>query len=112
MGDPVTAVANALGGLFGTLKPVVEEHFAQKYENQHRDRIGEMEEILAEPDSVDRASKLARFVERLCTSAGTPCGDVSGTTISIPVSHLRTLLTLASENIRDDQRLARITFKQ
>lgn len=109
--DPITSIGNALTGFFGTIQPVIDEHYAQKYENEHRDRMVEFEGILSQPDSEDRADHLARFVERMCIAAGTPTGDLSGGQIRIPLSHFRTLVILASENIRDDRRIARLQFK-
>lgn len=109
--DPVTAVGNALAGFFTTLKPVIDNHYAQKFDNEHKDRINESDEILSIHDNDTRAYALASYVTRLCISAGLPAGDLQGTSIEIPLSHFRTLILIASEKIRDDQYLARMEFK-
>lgn len=107
-----SGIGNAVGALFGTIKPFVEEHFAQKYENDHKDRLEEFNDIMQGEDSDDRAGRLDRFVERLCVSAGTPAGDIQGKRITIPLSHFRALITIASGKVKDDQMLARLEFKQ
>lgn len=108
----LSGIGNAIGAFFGTVKPFVEEHFAQKYENEHKDRLQEFSDILDTEDSEDRAGRLDRYIERVCDSAGTPSGDVSGRRINIPLSHFRSLTTIASGKIKDDQMLARLQFKQ
>lgn len=108
----LTGITSAVGAFFGTIKPFVEEHFSQKYENEHKDRLEEFHDIMDMQDGEDRAGRIDRFVERLCDSAGTPSGDVSGNRINIPLSHFSSLITIASGKVKDDQMLARIQFKQ
>lgn len=108
----LTGIGTAVGALFGTIKPFVDEHFSQKYDNEHKDRLQEFSDILDAEDSDDRAGRLDRYIERLCDSAGTPSGDVSGKRLNIPLSHFRALATIASGKIKDDQLLARLQFKQ
>lgn len=105
-------IGTAIGALFGTIKPFVDEHFSQKYENEHKDRIEEFNDILEAEDSDDRAGRLDRFIQRLCDSAGNPGGDVQGRRINIPLSYFQSLVTIASGKIKDDELLARLQFKQ
>ena len=109
--DPVTAVATAVSELFGTIRPAVEEHYAQRYESNHKDRIRDWSELISMPDSDERGHRIGAFVRGMLDSAGTPTGQFSGTVIQVPVEILTALIQNTSESIRDDQRLARITFK-
>lgn len=111
MPDPVTAIAGAVEAFFGTVKPVVEEHYAQKYEEEHKQRIREYQNVMSLPDGDVRAGSIGTFVRGLCDSAGTPTGSLSGELISIPVEYLQAFVVNTSESIRDEQRLARLTFK-
>jgi len=107
----ITAIANAVGALFGTLKPAVDERYAQLYDNQHRERLKELEKILGTPDCPARAGRIGAWVERVCIDAGIPAGDISGNTIQLPISHFRALCAIASQGIRDRQNLAKMILK-
>lgn len=110
--DPVSAVSNALAAIAGAVKPVIDEHYAQQYENDHKERMYGFDKILDLPDSDDRARRMYAYVGELLVRAGSPAGDVSGErSIAVPAGHFRTLVQLCSELIRDEQRIARLTFK-
>lgn len=109
--DPITAVGNALAGLFGVIKPSIDEHYAQKYDDAHKDRMREWQDLVALSNPDDRASRIGSFVTGMLDDAGTPVGQFSGTLVQVPVEILNALIQNTSESIRDEQRLARITFK-
>lgn len=109
--DPVTAVGNALSGFFGLLKPSIDEAYAQKYNDQHKERMEKFQEIMGQPDSDLRAARLAQFIIGMCNDAGTPAGILQGELVSIPVEVFQALVINLSESIKSDQLLGRITFK-
>lgn len=110
-GDPITAVGNALAGLFGILQPSIDDHYALKFDNAHKDRIHNWDELISLSDSDDRATRLGSFTRGLLDDAGTPVGKFSGVILEIPVEIITALIINTSESIRGDERLARLTFK-
>lgn len=109
--DPITAVASALNGFFGLIKPVVDESFSQKYNEQHKQRMVDFQEIMEQPDDAERGALIGSFVRRLLDEAGTPPGSVSGNSIEVPVEYFQSLVIELSQSIKSEQLLGRLTFK-
>ena len=107
----ITEALGALSAIFGTLKPIVEDHVAQKYDKEHQDRLSRFNEIMALANSVDRASLLGGFTLQLCDKAGVADRGVSGTSIEVPVSDYVKLVECASRYINATEQLARISIK-
>lgn len=89
--EPFTALMNAVSGVTGVAKPLIEEGIAHKNGNKEREDIDEWQDILGQPDSDERADRMHSFELRLCVDAGAPPGELSGRTARVPVEILNAL---------------------
>lgn len=102
--DFVTAIANAIGSVANAAKPIIDEHLAQKYEHEHKERIKEWQNILSVKDMRHRADLLELFAVKLCNDAGEAWTHL-GDNISVPLDALNALIKIASEKIQAEQTL-------
>lgn len=106
------AIGNAITSVSDIIKPYEDEHFAQLYDKEHTDRMGQYGEILAETDNTTRANELNDFILHLLSSAGATPGGVSGTSIEVPLDAFNELVQQVSLKIKEDSMLAKIQFKE
>lgn len=107
-------IAQLIGGLGDISKlftPSIENGIQQKFENEFKDRLSDYQNIVSMGDSPDRARAIGAFVAKLCINAGSPTGIVSGQSIEVPLEYFQALVTIAAGKIRDDELLARLSFK-
>ncbi len=109
--DPITAIANALAQAGAAAQPFIEDWIAQKYENEHQQRMAEWLSIVAEKDNARRGDRMHDFVLQLLGRAGAPSGDVANVVVPVPLDTLTSLLAEVSEGIKKDALLARVQFK-
>lgn len=107
----ITEIATAITAGLGLLKPVVDEKFSQKYDNEHIERIKRFQEVMDEKDDITRSARISGFIGGLCVAAGTTVMGIPTTSIEVPVEHFAALVGLVSEGIRDREKLAKLTFK-
>ena len=113
MPGTIEAVGTALTGFFKLIQPSIDEKYSQLYANQHKERMENFESIIREADSAARGAALGKFIGELFVTSGEPAGSIPyELTISIPVSHFRTLVKRSSEAIRDEQMIGKLEFKQ
>ncbi len=106
--DPITAVANATTGLANIVKPYIDDHLAQKYEEEFKERISEGTKAL---DSGD-PKRINDYVVRLLSEAGFVAGGDMGENISVPLACLRDFFSISAAKIKGDQRLANLQFER
>ena len=109
--DFISAIGNAISGVTGLIKPSIDEKYSQLYDDQHRERLKRLQEIMALPDGDDRATKLCGLIVELLLLSGNPAGDLSGGRINIPISHFLSICAALSDDIRQQEKLAKLTFK-
>lgn len=109
----VDGLLRAFAGAASLLKPVVDEHFAQKSDNEYTERIKRWQELVNQTDSPERAGGIESFLDQLLIDAGTPVRrfQVGDQLVRIPVQYLNALIQNTAENIRDTRKLAAIQFK-
>lgn len=102
--DIITAVMDAISSVANVAKPYIDEHLAQKYEAEHKDRITEWQNLLNMPDNSARADLIELFAIKLCNAAGQAIGTM-GDNISVPVEALTALVKIASDKIQVQETL-------
>lgn len=102
--DILTAVANAISAVASDAKPYIDDHLAQKYEQENVQRIEEWQSILNMSDTDSRADLIELFAIKLCNAAGQAIGTM-GDNISVPLEALTALVKIASEEIKVQQTL-------
>ena len=114
MPDPVTAVATAVSSVADLIRPMVEEHLAQKYDNEHRERVIEWQNALADANFVTRADRMWELLHRMLLDAGYPPAPTWGTgaNVSVPAALLHALALATMAKVRDDKYIARMIQKQ
>lgn len=100
-----------LGDIAKLFVPSIEDHVQQQFENELNERLSDYEKIAGLDDSGDRARAIGAFTNKLCVDAGSPPGIVSGQSIEVPLEYFQALIEIAANKIRDDQLLARLSFK-
>jgi hypothetical protein len=107
--DPITAIFGAVGEGIKLAGGFIEEARAQRYEEEHKDRLKEWRSINALPDRA-REQLTHVYVMRLLDEAGATVGSM-GDNISVPVGVLHALINEVSEGIKKDKILNRLQFK-
>jgi hypothetical protein len=100
----ISAIANVVSGGLAITKPLVDQKLAQQYETANIERLEDWKIALNTVDASSRAVSLFKCIDELCTTGGQPAGGLSGN-FSVPVSHLNSLVILASNGIRDKRTL-------
>jgi len=110
--DLPTSVANLLTKIGEVAQPFIDEAFAQKYDNQHRERIEEFNKIMSISNDLDRSYELADFMLRLVSKSGATIRGVDSTSIEVPLDYFTALVSEVSEGIKKDQLLNKIQIKK
>lgn len=108
--DP-SELIGGLGAIAKLFIPSIENSIQQKFETEFKDRLSDYQNIISMDASSDRDNALGAFINRLCIDAGSPAGFVQGESIEVPLAHFQSLVAIAAGKIRDDELLARISFK-
>lgn len=103
--DPITAIANAITGLANIAKPFIDDHIAQKYENEEKERLSEWNKLISE----NNPNHINTFVLRLINDAGHISSGV-GENRSVSLDVINALIAITCGKIKDDQLLANIQF--
>ena len=108
----VGAVAEAVTAVADLAQPILDQHVSEKYDNELQARNQQLAGILGMPTNDDdeeaaRADALQRYLEQLCIDAGAPTGGF-GDDISVPVSFIQSLCTIANNKIHTDGELAEL----
>lgn len=102
----------AITGVAGVAKPIVEDHYQQKYRNEHIERIKELDQILEMQDSPDRANRLHEWLDRVCVQNGHATGFVlSGNFVRVPVEYWLLICGDLSEKVMDNEVLQKLQSK-
>lgn len=83
----VEAVAEAIAGAEGIIKPLVDKALAQHAKDLSTARKAELQSLLLLPSGDARADKLAAYYDSLCRDAGTPVLGL-GDNIAVPATFL------------------------
>lgn len=108
----ITEISEAVTALLHGLQPSIDEHFSQKYLEEHQGRLRDLETILAIPDNESRALRLSEFMAGLFLASGIARGSLSDSSIEIPVSDFLAIVTTISAGIMHSQQLGKLSFKQ
>lgn len=100
-----------LGDIAKLFTPSIENHVQQEFEKQLAERIADYQKVAGMVDGPDRARAIGSFTLKLCIDAGSAPGVVSDQSIEVPLEYFQALVEIASRKIRDDQLLARLSFK-
>lgn len=106
IGDLIKAVSHALG----ITEKLVDDHQANKINEEEKKKVEEYQNILQINDPEDKRNKLGAFALRLCVNAGTPTGKLSGTSIEVPLECFDALIRIAIENDKQDKLLASMIY--
>jgi hypothetical protein len=109
--DPITAVANAISAGLNGAVPFALDALAQKYNEEHKERIKEFQIIMALPDGPERASRFADFIVQLAEASGQSIVIQGDNDISVPFSVFSFLINCCSDGIRKDTILAQLIKK-
>lgn len=104
-------ILGGLGDIAKLFTPSIESHVQQQFEDELKERLAEYQMLAGLVDNPDRARAIGVFTGKLCVDAGSPPGFVSGQSIEVPLEYFQALIEIAANKIRDDQLLARLSFK-
>lgn len=104
-------ILGGLGDIAKLFVPSIENDVQQKFENELKERLADFQQVVSISDSSDRARGIGTFVNKLCIDAGSPVGLVSNQSIEVPLEYFESLVIIGAQKIRDDQLLARLSFK-
>ena len=108
----IDSIAKAVASVSDSLRPWIDDHFQEKYELEHQERISEFNKIMGISDSHDLYHELSDFMLRLISKSGATVGRVDSSTISVPVDYFTALVSECSEGIKKDAIINKLEFKK
>lgn len=103
--DPITAVADAVTTLVGAAKPLLDQHLAQKFDNEYTETSHQIA-LAANLTDPARADALHDLCDKLCFDNGQTAGGLGDSYVRVRVSNVAALLTIAAAARRDQKKLA------
>jgi hypothetical protein len=109
--DIVTSAMNMVTAVVNGAKPIIDDHYSQKYENEAKERSRKWLEIQAEPDEIKRANAAYAYLLLLLADAQSPVRG-NGANISVPSDILDALTSNTIQLVKSQEWLANLSFKK